>query len=237
MGEILFTIIIGLILIGTGCLAVKYPMLISGYNTLSKAEQSKIDIRLYALYMRKIMVIMGSAMIIGSIILYLTGKLNLLSPLCIITLFVGLGFLARKGYVLSKDIKKSKTQKWIGRITAIVVALIFICIIDTGRPAKIEVKDNLLIISGAYSKKIPLTEITEVEKTNELPAITLRTNGLSFWRFHKGYYRTKEGRIMLFCHSGKKPYLMVKSTKTPPIYINRSSEQEIDELYRLLKKE
>lgn len=237
MGELIFTIIIGLSLIGLGFLVVKFPMLISGYNTMPEADRKKFDIDSYALFMRKIMVIMGCVIIFGSIILYLIDKRSLQSALCITTIFTGLGFLMKKGNDLTKDIKKSKTQKWVGRITAIVVVVIFICIIDTGRPAGIGVKDNFFIINGAYSQRIPLTEITEVEITNELPDITLRTNGLSFWRFHKGYYRTEEGSIMLFFHSGKKPLLLVKSTKAPPIYINRSTKEEIDELYRLLKGE
>lgn len=238
MGEILFTIIIGLSLIGLGFLVVKFPMLIAGYNTMPEAERKEIDIRSYALFMRKVMVIMGSVIAIGSIILYLTDQRDLESPLFTTTIFAGLAFLAKKGRDLTKNIKKSKAQKWIFRIAAIIVAIIFICLIDTGRPAGIEVKDNVFIISGAYSQKIPIADITEVEITNGLPAITLRINGLSFWKYHKGYYRTNnDGKIMLFLHSGEGPYLMVKSTKKPPIYINRSTKKEIDELYGALRKE
>ncbi|GEM_PF-4648547 len=63
MAEIFVCTFLGLLLISLGCLAVKYPLLIGGYNTLSKFERSKIDIRPYALFMRKVTGIMGGSLI------------------------------------------------------------------------------------------------------------------------------------------------------------------------------
>lgn len=239
MGELIFNTLTGLFLIGIGFLAQKYPTLISGYNTLNEAERRKINIVPFALFMRKTMSIMGLSIIAIGLILYLTIGSEGFSAMGIVpVIFIGCGILLKKSKEFLLDPIHIKTQKWVIRISAVVTAIVVICLIDTGRPAGIEVKDNILHIRGAYSRQIPLNEITEVEITNELPNITLRVNGLSFWKYHKGYFRTKDsGRILLFLHSDQKPLLMIKSSTNPTIYINRSTEEEINQLYTALTKD
>ena len=237
MGELIFIMAVGLSFIGIGFLVVKYPMQIGSYNVLPKHERDKIDIRPYALFMRKAMIIMGSIIIIGSLILHLAGLREWWIVLLLVTIFTGAGILLKKERAFYGARKKSKMQKWSFRIAIAIVVILFVCIIDTGRPAKIEVKDNTFIIHGAYNQRIPLDSITGVAITDHLPYITIRTNGLSFWKYHKGYYQSKEeGRIMLFLHSKGGPFLVVKSKRKPTIFINRNTKEEVEELYEKLKK-
>ena len=231
-------LITGLFLIGAGLLVVKYPMLISGYNTMPKADREKIDIRPYSIFMRKVFVVMGIIIITGGFLLRLIDQRSWFSVLGFVTIITGCGLLIREGRRLTKNIQTSKYQKWSFRIAIVITLLVFLFVFNIGLPAKIEVKDNTFVIHNSYGMRIPTDSITDVEITDELPTITTRSNGLGFGNYQKGYFRTKEfGTVMLFFHSGHGPYLVIKSTTKPPVFINRNTKEEIEALYRALRPE
>ncbi|MDD4514163.1 DUF3784 domain-containing protein [Massilibacteroides sp.] len=76
MWQLIFYIGLGLFFILMGFLMVRYPMLISGYNTLPKYKRDKIDIRPYTLFARRIMIVMGAIIIVGSLLLYIGGLVD-----------------------------------------------------------------------------------------------------------------------------------------------------------------
>ena len=63
--------ITGFILIICGILVKWNPDLIAGYNTLSKAEKEKVDIKSLSTMMKKNLVIIGTLVIISGCALYL----------------------------------------------------------------------------------------------------------------------------------------------------------------------
>lgn len=238
MEVLIVNLVISLVLIASGFLSVRYPMLISGYNTLPKARRSEIDIRPYALFLRKAMFVMGGTLIIGSICIYLAGLKSWLPVFMAVVLLPGSAVVVWKGRHLAKEVYSSKSQKWLFRISMLLVVLVILFIVDTGRPAKIDIQGDDFVIHNRYGVKIPLASITDVEIMDQPPATTFRSNGLSFGKYHKGYFYSEEyGHILLFFHSGQGPYLLVKSTKELPVFINRSSPEEIMSLYSQLKKE
>lgn len=236
MIELFINLALGILLIVFGFLVVKYPMWILAYNVLPKLERDKMDIRPYALFMRKQMVAMGSIMIIGALVFFFMGFRGWSCILLMITLFSAAGIQIKWGCTLRGTIiQYSNMQKWIYRIAIAIVIIVFGGIFYIGSPAKIEVKENNLIIHGAYGLNIPLNLIKEVKITDHLPTITFRANGLGFWKYNKGYFLSKEeGRVKLFLHSCKGPYLVIKSSETLSIIINRDSSKEIDDLYDAL---
>lgn len=237
MGQLIVNIILGLFFIGLGFLVAKFPMLISGYNTLPKKEREKIDIRPHALFMRKTMVIMGLIIIAGALFFHLIGLKDWMFIVMLVTLIVGTGFMVLRGYKFLKN-TNSKIQKWSFRIAVGIILLMIICLIDTGRAADIEVKDNTFIVQGAYGVKIPLDSITDVKITDQAVHTTSKSNGLGFWKYQKGYFQAKEyGGVLLFLHSGHGPYLVIHSTVKRPIIINRDTKEEIEAIYSTLKRE
>ena len=127
MAEIFVCTFLGLLLISLGCLAVKYPLLIGGYNTLSKFERSKIDIRPYALFMRKVTGIMGGSLIAGAVILHFMNvppgtAVFLVLPVVII----GVGMMLKKAQALKLDPLCTKGQIWSYRIIIIIAIIILI---------------------------------------------------------------------------------------------------------------
>lgn len=224
----------GLILIALGLLVYKYPMLISGYNTMPKKEREKIDIRPVKGIMRMCMCIMGTIIICGSLLINALGRPDWIGPFLTFVIFAGVIIMAvlvnmspsmRNAY----NTKSSKIILW---ISAIIIVFIFVGIIRTGQPATITVENETLNIEGTYGVKIPLKEITKAEITESIPKAIIRTNGLSFLKYHKGHFKMEQyGRSLLYLHSGKPPYLVLSTQKNGTIIINRSTREEIEALY------
>ena len=71
-----FTILLlgGALLIVVGLLVKRFPMLISGYNTLPKEKRKNVDIDGLSSFMRRHLVIIGGLLILFTTILELTGQ-------------------------------------------------------------------------------------------------------------------------------------------------------------------
>lgn len=225
---------IGLFFIVLGFLVYKFPMLISGYNTLPKKEREKIDIRPVASRMRTIFCIMG---LILMTVPFLLDRIGLSAWNEYLGLVVTLGGVAILLILNSrkqdtKKISRSKANKIGGWIAAGITILVFGSIIQAAQPAKINIENGMVNISGAYRIKIPLAEITKAEVTENIPRVKRRNNGLSFARYHKGHFQMEDyGRSRLYLHSGKPPYLVLTTQKNGTVIINRSTPEEIYALY------
>ena len=234
---VLFSLGTGLFLIIIGFLAGRYPILISGYNTLQK-EHDKIDLKAYSRFIRNCFFVIGGMIISVSSVLTWLKMSHIIGTAVLIILFLGVFltlFLSRK---YSKGVTSSRTNTvslWIVLITIFSVVLVTIYVAE---PAGVRVESNVLYITGVYGTAIPLEKITKVEVLKTLPSVRMRTNGLSIGMFHKGNYRMENiGRVKLYLHSGKPPYLIIYSEGHVPIIINRSTPEKIEHLYQQLKKE
>lgn len=235
---ILFSLGTGVFLIIMGFLAGRYPVFIAGYNTLPQKERDKINVKAYSRFMRNCFFLMGGLIILVSSILTWLKMSHAIGTSVLVILIIGVFltiFLSRK---YSKGVTSSRintTSLWIVLITIFSVVLISIYVAE---PAGVGVKDNVLYITGVYGMSIPLEKVTKVEILDTLPSVRMRTNGLSFGKFHKGNYRMENiGRVKLYLHSGKPPYLVIYSEGNVPIIVNRSTPEKIERLYQQLKKD
>lgn len=226
---------IGLSFIAMGLLVYKFPMLISGYNTLPKKEREKIDIRPVASRMRTIFCIMGLLLMTVPFLLDRMGLSAWTEYLILTVVFGGIAILLILNYLKgeTRTIRPSKAGKIGGWIAAVITVFVFGSLIQTAQPAKISVENGIVNITGAYRVKIPLEEITRAEVAERIPRARMRSNGLSIFRYHKGHFQMEEyGRSRLYLHSGKPPYLILSTQKNGTIIINRNTPEEIHALYQ-----
>jgi len=86
---------------------------------------------------------------------------------------------------------------------------------------------------------IPLTEITEVDliALHEMPAISMRTNGISTFKVHRGNYRTTSGdNIRLSINSGVNPVIRIVDRNGAVYYINRKNPDETRQIFNSIKR-
>lgn len=230
--EMLIVSLVGLSFIGLGFLVVKYPMLISGYNTMSKENRKKVDIRKVSLLIRKSFIMIGVIIIAGAFLLNGVGWKNWISLLMIATLLCGPLILMIRMQRLFPELypdKLSKISIWIVAVITVIAAAALVC---ESIPVNIKVADKTLTISGSYGISIPLQNINRVERVESLPAIKMKTNGFAMGNMQKGHFQVdKLGSCRLFLNTHQGPFLIIYTEGNTPVIINRNNADEINALY------
>lgn len=87
-----------------------------------------------------------------------------------------------------------------------------------------------------YGFEINIGEIENVELTDELPKIKIRTNGFSFGNIKKGFFNLdKFGKSRLLIHSDLTPYLILTKNNGDKIIINFKEKIETEKIYEKIK--
>ncbi|MCD8273805.1 MAG: DUF3784 domain-containing protein [Alistipes sp.] len=74
MDEIFIYLLTGVFLIVVGLLVKRFPMLISGYNTMPAEKKKNVDIEGLSSFMRRHLVIIGALWVLLAAVLDLTGQ-------------------------------------------------------------------------------------------------------------------------------------------------------------------
>lgn len=197
----IMAVFIGFLSIGIGFLIKAYPNSISGYNTMSKQKKKNVDIEGLSTYYRNGFIIIGIITIAGYYVFKLTGLRFMSELMVLMPLLAGGAFLGIRGQKFDHNPKKK--TRYIMQVILVGVVVITLWMLVYGyMPAKVEITDGVVRISGQYGVEIKADEIKNVELADNLPNVKIRTNGLSFAGSNKGYFRLDEyGKSRLFIHA------------------------------------
>jgi hypothetical protein len=97
--------------------------------------------------------------------------------------------------------------------------------------------DEGLQVHGMYGEIYAWESIEEIELSEELPNIEMRTNGSGFGSHLKGHFRTTEyGVVKLFVNANKPPFIYLQSNGKIAIF-NLADAQKTEEAYEeILRK-
>lgn len=213
--------------------------LLSGYNTMSDAEREKFDIKNYIPFFRNFHIFLGiSLFTIGLIFYYFvsvdwSGIFMGTYPILAYVYFIW------KGNKFSKEINNKQKTKTI--ISMIFMFLIFFGI--TGmfyyslQDNILEINTNSIEIKGDYGIEIPKNEIKSIELVNELPKISIKTNGFALENVKKGYFKTKDGeKVKLLINTINPPFIYIVTKENEKIYYS-SKEISNQKIFNKIKKE
>lgn len=198
--------------------------LLAGYNTMSKEERIKVDIKSYISYLRKFHIFLGvSFFVIGTLLTYfaddtVAGIFTGIYPILAYVFF----FISSYKYFKEVNSVKNKTGIFI-----LLGALIFIIIIfQRGiKEDKLILHNNTLEIEGSYGEIITKKEIKSIELVSQKPKITLRTNGFAVGNIKKGYFKTDQGeKVKLILNGDNKPYILIIKLNRQKIYYSAKKE-------------
>ncbi|GEM_PF-1820688 len=228
----MITYILGLILILLGYLTVKYPKLLYGSKTMSKEERDKVDIKGLTRMIRSVSIGMGFCIIIGTFILDKTDNNSMIDFLLIGVILGGVFIIAVAQRKYTKETTPSKVNIYGSAIVIFLIISIISVVIYISVSDKVIIHNDSVEITGPYGLDIPTNSINKIEYREFLPDIGFRKNGISFWKYHKGHFRSSElGNITLFLHSKGGPYLVIYSENKNPVIINRSNTAELYQLF------
>ena len=237
-------LIIGAILMLTGWLVYKFPMLISGVNTMSKKRLAKVDLEGLKLAYRNVFLICGGAMLLFgglSTLVQIPMGVHLIVLVVVILALVIACFVFNKRYDMGmqgEGGKKERRKHWIGIIITIVVfAIVLFFFFKGSKPATVEVSEDYITAKGGgYSASIALNDITEANVLAHWPSFPIRTNGLATDDVAIGHFRKKGGEsCMLFVCTDGGPLLEVRTVDGKLYYLNCATEEETLEMIAKVK--
>ncbi len=228
-----------LILMGLAVHGLKWYFLISGYNTMSKEKQAKVDTK-------RLGRLMGLYSYVNGGIFVLVGLLQGLGFKPLITPVIGF-FIISTGYFLVKAQKydgniydeAGKLRQGAGKQFAVPILITLAALLFTAgllfvsaQATRVTVLDEGIEIHGIYGEVYPWESMETVKLVDELPAIELRTNGSALGSNLKGHFKTKEfGSVKLFVNTENPPFIYLEANKKITIF-NLSHPEETRELSR-----
>ncbi len=228
----------------TGWLVYKFPMLISGLNTMPKKRLEKINVEGLKRDYRNVLLIAGGAMLLLagiSTLVHVPIGVHLVVLMAAVLGIVVAGFVLARKYdagLQGEEGKKERKKSMIGLIIAVVVTIgILFFFFKGNKPATIEVSDDYITAKGGgYSASIAMRDIAEANMLARWPDISLRTNGLSTDEVSIGHFRLKGGEsCMLFLCDDGGPVLEVRTVDGKLYYLNCATEEETLEMIAKVK--
>ena len=219
-----------LVVIGWGLQFKQWYFLISGYNTMPKEEQEKVKVTSLALGLAIMSYILGLLLIILSLLLYFN-KTNYSWMITILIVVVSIGgaIYAQRFLSYRQSVKKkSKYSAVIVIVTIIAVGAISYLALQ---PTKFTLSEDSLTISGTYGDEIPWNEISSITMLENLPEISIRTNGSSAGSKLKGNFKLKSGeQVRLFIDQDVNQ--LISFEWNDQLYmINEPTSAETEDLY------
>ncbi len=237
-------LIMGVILMLSGLAVYRFPMLISGVNTMSKKRLAKVDLDGLKRAFRNVFLICGATMmLLGglSTMVHVPMGVHLIVLVVVMMALVVACMLLSKRYDLGlqgEEGKKERRKNWIGVIISIVAfAVILFFFFKGNKPATVEVSGDYITAKGSgYSASIALNDITEANILTDWPSFPIRTNGIATDDVAIGHFRKKGGEsCMLFVCTDGGPLLEVRTVDGKLYYFNCATEEETMEMISKVK--
>ena len=239
-------LITGVVLMLSGWLVYKFPMLISGVNTMSKKRLAKVDLDGLKRAFRNVFLICGATMLLLgglSTMVHVPMGVHLIVLVVVMMALVVACMLLSKRYDLGlqgEEGKKERRKNWIGVIiTVVAFAVILIFFFKGNKPATVEVSGGYITAKGSgYSASIPINDITEANLLTDWPSFPIRTNGIATENVGIGHFRKKGGEsCMLFVCDDGGPLLEVRTVDGGLYYLNCATEEETIEMIAKVKQQ
>ncbi len=238
MTELIITLIVCALLFFTGVL-IKYFKaynLIAGYNTAPREVKEQIDAKALGDFTGRQLMIAAFTPLLG----YGLKRTGLvwgmevgIGLLILIIIYTGI-----KAQKFNPPDAKNSSAKISILITLIIIIAVGAGIIWTAMPPAFNLESEQFTISGAYGISVNYSDIKELDLVDEIPPLSMRTNGLGLGPILKGHFLLEDkGKALLFLRSDSGPVLIIKRQTNPEmIMINCKDAAETRLLYRSLSK-
>ena len=256
----------GFVFVGIGLLFIliavvvgvfKQTWLIAGVNTMPKEKLAKIDLDYLGKYFGLFSGIFGGIVLISP---FIFAYLNIMKYFPGFFIVATLGFCAfailyfnvfKRKRIYNKNPGQTEAvpqrmdislKNWriITPVAIVIVTTVTIMVMFyfSYNDPKIKFDSTSFKLKGVYGVNISFTEISKVDTIvwREMPAILRRTNGFSFSKVNRGYFRTSDGeKTHLSITRGISPVIRIVERNGSVYYINRKNVSETRQIFNKLK--
>ncbi|WP_152655382.1 DUF3784 domain-containing protein [Oceanobacillus sp. CFH 90083] len=180
--------------------------LVSGFHTSTPEEQQRMMKAGYPRAVGKMLLHIAIILTIGFLLqlLHVPYAIEGSYVVMLIVLFVESFLITKKGKRKSQKINK----------TALILSLMLVIVVFAlpFMPNTLEINEDSFKITGLYGEEWAFSNIEDISLYDELPEITLRTNGISLFGKRIGNYRMEElGAGKLFLRSDEAPFIVIRT--------------------------
>lgn len=197
--------------------------LLSGYNTMTELERENVDIIGYVNYFRRFYRLFSLLYFALGTLLYYFVNVDVAGVYMVVFPLLA---------VMIQTLRSAKFNiQNTGKSARVAVALLIgIILLVAGllwlgyKENKFIIQNNTLTITGIYGETIPVSQIRSTALVDEIPKISLKTNGFALGNASKGYFKTKSGeRVKLLLNKKQAPYLLLVTNEGRKIYYSSDS--------------
>lgn len=209
--------------------------LLAGYNTMSEESRKRLDIKAFLPYFRKFHVFLGISLFTLCFILHVYISENLAGIFFAVYPIIAYVYFA----LTSAKYYDKEGAKWskFGVVLLLLALLFVIAILSYGFKNNVVSFDQEKIeFHGSYGEVVPKAQIKRLELVNQIPKITVRTNGFALGEIRKGYFMTGQGEVVkLIINAKQSPLILLTKTNDKKIYYSAKNESN-KELYDKIKQ-
>ena len=136
------------------------------------------------------------------------------------------------------QVAKTPSNRWRKQFPAAIIIAVSLVVYFSYKEPKFVSDVNAFKMKGMYGVNIPFAEISEADTIgwHLVPARSIRTNGISLFKVHRGYFRTMNGnKIKLSVRSGVSPVIRITDSDGMVHYINRKNPDETRHIFSSLQ--
>ena len=223
-------------MVAMGFLVKAFPNLIAGYNTMPKDKKKNVYIDGLSTYVRNGFITMGLSIIVGCYLFEWFGFTMIADSMILIVTLVGVTILVINAQRFDHNKSRTKKTGFTYFILGLVGVFVFSLIAYGYIPSKVFFDNGNIKFSGMYGFEMNVSEIDNVELSDTIPTILLRTNGFSFGTVNKGFFNLdKLGKTRLLIHSHNTPFLIISKGNTERIIINFKDKSKTEQLFEEIK--
>jgi len=133
--------------------------------------------------------------------------------------------------------EKPRIKNWKTFVAVLIVVFVGLFVYLGYKEPVIEINSDALKLKGLYGVNLSFAEIAETDTIffSEVPAIAMRSNGISLGKVQRGYFRTtNDEKIHLNMHSGVNPVIRIVEQDGSVYYINRKNAEETRQIFNKL---
>jgi hypothetical protein len=212
--------------------------ILSGYNTMSEEERSAFDLEPYLAFFKRFHLFLG----ISLLLLYLIFHYGFDSYVAEIGValypILAYGYFVWQGRRYNRTSGKARRKRTaLSVVTLLLVGagvglLLFVGLCDS----RLQLEGSQLEMTGLYGQELELSDIRQVEVVKELPELTFKTNGFALAHHKKGWFRTRDGRIVkLLVNTRVQPFLKISTGKEEVYFSSEGADAEV--WYRRLRRD
>lgn len=229
------SVILIFLVIGWAILKKEAYGLISSFRSRPKSEQEELIKNGYPQKTGKMLLVTGLVLMALLPLLLTSFPYALEMHIGVMVIMLLGGFI----YVSRYDLPSKRKRSYIISvlIAVITVGTLAVVFFLGFQEPKMSFNEDTFVISGVYGEEWKYSEVTHIELVDEMPEVTLRTNGYGTPTISKGHFRIKDvGNSLLFIYKGNSPYLYIE-TGHDKIFINSKSADQTKDWYDLLKEQ